>query len=339
MTLFTIGSNRIDFIDENDRRRVLLALLERLPEVFFGLTRLARHDLGTIKEEEERACLVGDGLRDESLTRARRSVQEHTLGRLHTESLEQLRVPEWQLDHLTDLGHLLAATTDIVVADLLGVVLIVAVDRFTFVEEGRCRCYDTELAGLHVHDLELNWAETTSHKEGIVLLDRTIAVLKVGDEVSLRNIASDSLDRVSEGEHVDLGGVGHVIGHRMDRDGVTDADTKIAPYNLVHKDLHILRLLRLVGQGDANRLLPLFTFEDHSVTLEYLELVHLGLGELDDRVIILRGVLNLKLVRGLLPLEDSRRKVFLHFFNHLIVLFYLILIRINQVFRAISYHI
>ena len=231
-------------------------------------------------------------------------------------------MPEWQLDHLTDLGHLLTATTDIIVADLLGVVLIVAADRFTLVEEGSRRCDDTELARLHVHDLELNGAETTSDKEGIVLLDWTVAVFEVGDEVGLRDVASDSLDRVGEGKHVDLGGVGHVAGHRVDRDGVTDANTKIAPYNLVHKDVHVLRLLRLVGQGDGNRLLSLFAFEDHSVTLEYLELVHLGLRELDDGVVVLRGVLNLELVRGLLPLEDSSRVVFLHFFNHLIVLYF-----------------
>ena len=53
------------------------------------------------------------------------------------------------------------------------------------------------------------------------------------------------------------------------------------------------------------------TSENDSVTLENFELVHLGLGELNDGVVILRRVLNLELVRRLFSFENRRRKIFL----------------------------
>ena len=40
-------------------------------------------------------------------------------------------------------------------------------------------------------------------------------------------------------------------------------------------------------------MLAVLTSEDDSVTLEDLEFVHLGLGQLDDRVVVLSGVLDL----------------------------------------------
>ena len=53
------------------------------------------------------------------------------------------------------------------------------------------------------------------------------------------------------------------------------------------------------------------TSENDSVTLENFELVHLGLGELNDGVVVLWRVLDLELVRRLFPLENRRRKIFL----------------------------
>ena len=53
----------------------------------------------------------------------------------------------------------------------------------------------------------------------------------------------------------------------------------------------------------------MLTFEDDGVALEDLELVHLGLGHLDDRVVVLLRVLDLQLVRRLLAIHDRRREV------------------------------
>lgn len=53
------------------------------------------------------------------------------------------------------------------------------------------------------------------------------------------------------------------------------------------------------------------TSEDDSVTLEDLEFIHLSLGQLNDRVVVLGRVLDLQLVRRLLLFENSHREIFL----------------------------
>ena len=51
------------------------------------------------------------------------------------------------------------------------------------------------------------------------------------------------------------------------------------------------------------------TFKDDGVAFEDFELVHLSLGHLDDRVIVLLRVFDLQLVRCLLAIHDRRREV------------------------------
>ena len=53
------------------------------------------------------------------------------------------------------------------------------------------------------------------------------------------------------------------------------------------------------------------TSEDDGVTLEDLEFIHLSLGQLNDRVVILSRVLDLQLVRRLLLFKNSCREIFL----------------------------
>ena len=53
------------------------------------------------------------------------------------------------------------------------------------------------------------------------------------------------------------------------------------------------------------------TSEDDGVTLKDLEFIHLSLGQLNDRVVVLGRVLDLQLVGRLLLFKNSRRKIFL----------------------------
>lgn len=53
------------------------------------------------------------------------------------------------------------------------------------------------------------------------------------------------------------------------------------------------------------------TLEKHGISLEDFELVHLGLSHLNNGVVIVLCVLNGKLVRGLLLVEDGCRNVLL----------------------------
>lgn len=96
--LLSLGSDRVDLIDEDDGRTVLFGLLECLPEVALRLSSHLGHDLGSVDEEEEGTSLVGDGSSHECLSGTWRSEHEDTTGRLDTDRLKELRVSEGKLD-------------------------------------------------------------------------------------------------------------------------------------------------------------------------------------------------------------------------------------------------
>ena len=61
--------------------------------------------------------LISHSASNEGLAGTRGPVHEDTTRGLHADSLEQRGVAQRQLHHLLDLGQLLAATADVVVAD------------------------------------------------------------------------------------------------------------------------------------------------------------------------------------------------------------------------------
>ena len=86
--LFTLGSNRIDFINEDNCGRILLGFLKCLPQITLTLTSHFAHDLRAIDQEEESARLVRNCPRHKCLTGTRWSKQEDTARRLDTDRLE-----------------------------------------------------------------------------------------------------------------------------------------------------------------------------------------------------------------------------------------------------------
>jgi len=86
--LFTLRRNRIIFIDENDRRRVLLGLFKRLSQITFTLPSHLTHNLRTVDQEEKRSCFVRNRTHHERLTRTGRAKQEDTAWGLDTDRLE-----------------------------------------------------------------------------------------------------------------------------------------------------------------------------------------------------------------------------------------------------------
>jgi hypothetical protein len=123
--LVSLGGNGVNLVDEDDSRRVLLSLLERLPQVALRLSRHLTHDLGTVDEEEEGSGLVRDGSRHERLSGTGGSEHEDTARGLDTDRLEELGVTEGEFDEFTDLRHLLAASSDVVVSDVGKVALLI----------------------------------------------------------------------------------------------------------------------------------------------------------------------------------------------------------------------
>jgi len=83
--LLALGRDRVDLVDEDDCRSVLLGLLKRLAQVALTLASQLAHNLGAVDEEKKGAGLVRDRTRNERLAAAWRAVQQNAFGRLHAD--------------------------------------------------------------------------------------------------------------------------------------------------------------------------------------------------------------------------------------------------------------
>ena len=122
--ILPLGGDRVDFVDEDDRRGVLLGILEDLPELPLALPVILAHDLGAREGDEVGIHLVCHRLCDQGLSGPRRAVEEHALRRLDPEPFEELGMPERELDHLPDHLELAGEAPDILVMDIRDLLLL-----------------------------------------------------------------------------------------------------------------------------------------------------------------------------------------------------------------------
>lgn len=199
--LLTLGGDGVDLINEDDSRRVLLGLLEGLAKVGFGFTSHLGHDLGTVDQEEESTGLVGDGTSHQGLTGTGRTVHEDTTRGLDTDGLEELGMTERQLDQFTDLSHLLAATTDIVVTNLVEVtLLILALDGLALAVNNCVLGNNAVLWRVDLHNLKLDLSHTTSYCEQVTLADWSVGLAEVGSEVDIEERTGKTFDGIGNRE-------------------------------------------------------------------------------------------------------------------------------------------
>ena len=118
LDLAALGRDRIDLVDEDDRRRRLGRLLEHLAQPPLALAIGRAHDLGAGDVEEAGVALVGDGAGEAGLAGAGRAVEQDALGRVDPEPLEDLGIAQGQLDHLAKLVDGRADAAEIVIGDV-----------------------------------------------------------------------------------------------------------------------------------------------------------------------------------------------------------------------------
>lgn len=92
---------------------------------------------------------------------------------------------------------------------------------------------------------------------------------------------------------------------------VTESDSEVFTGALVHPDLIVFGSLVLGSESDADSLSALLAFEEDLVAPHKVEFLHLLFGQLDDGVIVVPGVFDDELVRGLLLDENGLGKIFL----------------------------
>src|SRR5260221_12810519 len=87
-----MASDRVNFIDEDDARRVLLALLEKLAYPARAYADKHFDEVRTGNREERHIGFAGNGPRQQGFARAWGSDQQHALGNASAQLLELLGI-------------------------------------------------------------------------------------------------------------------------------------------------------------------------------------------------------------------------------------------------------
>ena len=101
-TRAAMAAHGVDFIDEDDARRVLLALLEQVAHAAGAHAHEHLHEIRTGDREERNIRFARDGARQQRLAGARRADQQNALGNPAAQLLELLRLAQ-ELDDLLQL--------------------------------------------------------------------------------------------------------------------------------------------------------------------------------------------------------------------------------------------
>src|SRR5580692_2009754 len=98
----TVAADSIDFVDENDARRVLLPLFEQITHAACADAHKHFDEVRTGNGEERNVCFACNRSREQSLARTRRPDEQYALGNASAKLLEFLRVFQ-KLDNFLQL--------------------------------------------------------------------------------------------------------------------------------------------------------------------------------------------------------------------------------------------
>src|SRR6267143_5681195 len=278
--LVPLRSDAVQFVDEDDARRVLFGLLEDVAEVLFALAVELRHDLRSGDRLEVRVRLRGDRLREEGLAGPRRSVEEHTFRGFDPESFKQLRVTQREFDHLPHLADLLAEPADVLVVDLGDLRrfflrrLLRDLDFRPWLDQDGVR------AGRERRDHEVELAAHHADAQHVAARDRPPL-----EDLRHVLLSAHDPDRFRGGQGDLLGGAGERL---LEAHLVVDADPGVPPLHAIHADHAAVRVLGIAASYDRRGRLAAQD-QDHVAFLELQDLHDFGV-EVDDPATRVRGL-------------------------------------------------
>jgi hypothetical protein len=111
---------------------------------------------------------------------------------------------QWKLNQLTNLRHLLSATTDVIVADLIEVSLFVfALYWLAFAMNHCVLCNDAVRVWVDLNNLELDLSHACSDCKEIALSHRSVGFAKIWGKEDIEEGASEAFDCVCNGKDSD----------------------------------------------------------------------------------------------------------------------------------------
>lgn len=196
---------------------------------------------------------------------------------------------KWEFNHFTNLGHLPLATADVVIADLVELLLVLALHWLTFTVDNRVGCHDAVGLRICLHNLELHRVHGLAHKEEVSLLDRAVGLEEIWLQVNVEQVAGHSLNGVVNGQHMNTLAVWNVT-TRVDSNHIAETDAEVLSNDLIHTDIASFTLV--VCQHDAYTILASLTFDENSISSEELEFLHLLHAQGNNGVIVVRCLIN-----------------------------------------------
>mmetsp|Transcript_35199 Transcript_35199/g.74263 ORF Transcript_35199/g.74263 Transcript_35199/m.74263 type:complete len:236 (-) Transcript_35199:20-727(-) len=169
--------------------------------------------------------------------------------------------------------------------------------------------------GIGLHHLEFNWVHSRPHQEEIPLLDGTVSLKEVWLEVYVEKVARHALNSVVQREDMNTFSVWNVAAIR-DAYNVRKSHAEVLAHYLVHP--HAGVVAGFVGEHDADCVTSLLSLDENSVAAKKGELFHLGGGEGDDGIVVVRGIVDEEAIGGALFAKDSilHVGVFIFGFHH-----------------------
>ncbi len=183
-----------------------------------------------------------------------------------------------------------SAASNIIIADIIKFFFVFSIDRFSLSVKHSAWGDDTELLGFSCNYFKLHRLEATSDTEEVSFFDWSVSVFEVGDEVGFGEVTLEAFNCVCEGEHVDFGQIWNVSG-RFDLDNISESHPKIFSDGFVHSNFPIFEFV--INESDNQGFFSLLALDEDGVAFENFEFAHLGLTELNGRVLIVEGLFNL----------------------------------------------
>jgi len=206
-------------------------------------------------------------------------------------------MPQGQFNHFTNLCHLLAATSHIIVSHIVHLFLVFALDGISLAMNHRVGGDDTVGTGVGFNHLEFDGMHSLTYQKQITLLDGPVGFHKVRLEVDIKQIARDTFNGIIERQNMNALAVRYITTRRHRHD-ITQTHPQILADAFVHADGSVVAFL--VGQDDADRVFALFAFNEDRVASEEFEFFHLGGGQRNDGIVIVGGVVDDEAVGGAL---------------------------------------
>ena len=111
---------------------------------------------------------------------------------------------EGKFYHLTDLCHLVSATTNIIVANTVSILFVFALDGLSLSVDECLVGHSTEVARCYLNHFELNRSEVASNCEAVTFHNRAESLIEVRLNVDLSQVSSQTFNSISKRQNLNL---------------------------------------------------------------------------------------------------------------------------------------